>query len=40
MSIYVVDLDGTLVLIPKKSFKEEVEEAIITLGFKNKSIWE
>ncbi len=33
------DLDGTLVLIPKKSFKEEVEEAIIKSKLKTKKIF-
>ena len=33
------DLDGTLVLIPKKSFKEEVEEAIIKSRLKTKKIF-
>ena len=33
------DLDGTLVLIPKKSFKEEVEEAIIKSKIKTKKIF-
>ena len=33
------DLDGTLVLIPKKNFKEEVEEAIIKSKLKTKKIF-
>ena len=33
------DLDGTLVLIPKKSFKAEVEEAIIKSRLKTKKIF-
>ena len=33
------DLDGTLVLIPKKSFKEEVEDAIIKSKLKTKKIF-
>ena len=33
------DLDGTLVLIPKKNFKEEVEEAIIKSRLKTKKIF-
>ena len=33
------DLDGTLVLIPKKSFKKEVEEAIIKSKLKTKKIF-
>ncbi len=33
------DLDGTLVLVPKKSFKEEVEEAIIKSKIKTKKIF-
>ena len=33
------DLDGTLVLIPKKNFKEEVEQAIIKSRLKTKKIF-
>ena len=33
------DLDGTLVLIPKKNFKEEVEQAIIKSKLKTKKIF-